>query len=981
MDDCSPIESFPNLHHHRQRPSLHLTLPNLQSPEAGYQPALDPLEQYGTRGEQSAASFSNSSSSSGGRKGSSGGDRGFQNTSGRGMGGDDGLRGHRDRDGGPGGQFTDAWVVGIKKEEVWEDGESSTDVFYSKADCYNNPNGAFYTMNCDSEEGLSCKLRANYNNYTQVSCDAKSEAVYNREANFSHFTRCPSRSAAGSLSDSTVGYCRTDSRVSDNYSGREEDYGSSCGSGEDQLQQAEVEAHWLSMSPLSQTGEGRWRGEAEGGLPLRSPITISSGTYTQKLDSFSEAFLSQRKRRFPVIQSGDSSGLLWEFGETPGFVNSSHGCAFDSDPYLPPVSFSSPVHHSLPSFPSPPTSSHLVSSVLSPPPTPLPPPSHSPSKMDSPSASGGSGQESIGPLQFFTSHLQPLPSVHCSGMMWKFPVLSHSFPQTSGDPSSSDNNLRSSHVSHYGNITAVHDTLQAPESPFLTSPFHHSSLHPSPRDLCPLNAASLHLLSPPSHLTGPSNEAAEDTAPYLVSQKAKMGSAAVQQQASPVYTGTPFPSVLHPIRGRKKGHYTPRPLLNPIRRGTGLYSSLLPFHHKEDKLAFREVEEDCGVLRCVNVGFEFQAELPPCCVQGNGSEAWSPDDQAPREQLLWKPLLELEESANLQNQVDKLLSLCSSSCLPGGGSNTELALHCLHHCQGNTMATVEMLLFWQPSSAGDYHYSGSDFWTDAEKSLFGAALGTYGKDFSLIHKMVRTKTVSQCIEFYYLSKKLVDKQRKQQEEENRDEELQQQKSVTPICQPAERRFGQAEAVPAPSLASFFPCKLCGKMFYKIKSRNAHMKIHRQPQEDWGDRRLQHQILTQRLALSRSANPMPTSGSNLLPPHAPALTFASSGTSHTSSNADIILNSITSSNTSTPSAARGPRTAVTYNNVPASNSRVITSVDAGDSNQREPTSVLPFHQTWSSYGPGPTQAVFFCNTDGKEEPGDGTVGGKEPINWQ
>lgn len=31
---------------------------------------------------------------------------------------------------------------------------------------------------------------------------------------------------------------------------------------------------------------------------------------------------------------------------------------------------------------------------------------------------------------------------------------------------------------------------------------------------------------------------------------------------------------------------------------------------------------------------------------------------------------------------------------------------------------------------------GSDFWTDTEKSLFSAALGTYGKEFSLIQKMV-----------------------------------------------------------------------------------------------------------------------------------------------------------------------------------------------------------------------------------------------------
>lgn len=45
---------------------------------------------------------------------------------------------------------------------------------------------------------------------------------------------------------------------------------------------------------------------------------------------------------------------------------------------------------------------------------------------------------------------------------------------------------------------------------------------------------------------------------------------------------------------------------------------------------------------------------------------------------------------------------------------------------------------------------------------------------------VRTKTVSQCVEFYYLTKKLVDKQKKLKEEECRDGELGLQKSVRKI---------------------------------------------------------------------------------------------------------------------------------------------------------------------------------------------------------
>ncbi|KAM7366152.1 hypothetical protein PAMP_015617 [Pampus punctatissimus] len=972
MEDRSSTHTFPSHHHHRHRPSFHLTLPGNQSPEVGYpssQHVLDSLEQYGSRGEESVTSFPTSITSSGERKGSNGGDRGFLNTSGSALDGDVNLGGHFDRESSLGGHFVDSWYGSSKKEDVWDDGEScesTADDFYNKSGCYRNTNDVFYTRDC-----------------------AKTDTVYIRDANVSHYTK---QTSSYNRSDGSVDYCRTDSRVSDSYLGREEDYGSS-GSGEDQLQPAEVEqGPWLSYSPLSQTGDGRWRGAsdthalASGCLPQRAPMSINSGTYTQKLDSFSEAFLSQRKRRFPVIPSGNSSGHIWDFGvgkgESSGLIKSRHSCAFDTDSYLPPSSSSSPIYPpSLSSFPSPPTSSHLMSSVLSPPPTPLPPPSHSPSKMDSPSAFGGTthsgsqGGETLGGLQFFASRLQPLPSVHSSGMIWKFPLLSHCFPQSSDDPSSIEDNIRPSHGSEYANITALHDVLQSPESTLLTSSSHRSSLQPS-RALCPSNTPSLHP-SFPSQLLDQHNETDEKNNSYMMTQKVKnepvnLSQSQLQQQSSPTYTGIPFLSILQTRRGHRRGRYTPQPHLNPARKGTGLYSSLSSLHYREEETACEKEEEKCGVLPWVNVGCDYQAELPLCCVKGESSGVWSPEDESPREQLLWKPWDELEDSTNLQDR--------------GGGSNKELALHCLHYCQGNTMATLEMLLFSQPSSTRDYHYSGSDLWTDSEKNLFSGALETYGKDFSLIQKMVKTRTVSQCVEFYYLSKKLLDKQRKQKEQESRDGETEQQKSVTPICQPAERQLGREEAVPAPSLASFFPCKLCGKMFYKIKSRNAHMKIHRQPQEDWTDRRLQHQVLTHHLALSRSNNLMPTSGSNLLPPQTPVLTFASSGlpgTSNNNSNADTVLNSVTSSNAITPSnsSVLDPSTPVTYSNIGAPNSHAICSINAGDSNQREPTTVFPFHQSWASFGHAPDPPAFYCDPAGKEAVGTETGGVKEPITWQ
>ncbi|KAK2862806.1 hypothetical protein Q5P01_002339 [Channa striata] len=1012
MDERSSTQSFPGLHPHRHRPSFHLTAPNLQSPEAGYPPhqsaCLDSLELYTNRGEESTPSLPASSTSSVGRRESSGGDRGFVNTSGGSLDGDAILGGHLDGSNRLSSHFVDTWYSGGKKDDVWEDGEScesAADDFYGKGDCYRNTSDVFYTANCGNEEGVRRKYRANYNNYTQVSCEAKSESIYSREADFTKQHTAYNRSA-GSFSDSSVDYCRTESRVSENYLGREEDYGSSCGSGEDQLPSADVEGPWLSISPSIPSGEVRWRGAgdsitlASGCLPQRSPVGIGSSAYTQKLDSFSEAFLSQRKRRFPVIPSGDSSGQMWDFGggrgESPGSVKSRHSCAFDADSYLPPSSSSSPAHPSLPSFPSPPTSSHLMSSVLSPPPTPLPPPSHSPSKMDSPSAFGGAGQsvspggDSLATLQFFTSRIPPIPSVHNSGMIWKFPLLSHCFQPSSGDPSSNEGHLRSLHSGDYGNVIASHDILQSPESSFLTSSSHRSSLHP-PRALCPSNTPSHHP-SRSSHLSGQSYEEAGNIAPFLVMQKVKNGPAHVkppqaQQQPSPTYTGTPFPSVLHSSKGQNRGHYTPQPLLNPVRKGTGLYSSIPSLHHRQEETACGTEDEGCGVLPCINVGYEFQAELPPCFADAGRSDVCSSDEDSLREQLLWKPSEELDKSPNLQDRVEKLLSMCSSSCLPGGGSNTELALHCLHHCQGNAMATLEMLLFSQPSPTGDYHYSGSDFWTDTEKNVFSAALATHGKDFSLTQKMVRTKTTCQCVEFYYLSKKLLDKQKKLKEEETRDGDLEQQKSVTPICQPVDRQCGLEEAGPAPSLASFFPCKLCGKMFYKIKSRNAHMKIHRQPQDDWGDRRLHHQLFTQRMGLGHSNNLMATAGSNLLSPQAPALGFSPSGlagTPNNNSNADNDLNSVTNSNAVTPRNASvlDSSAAVTYSsNMAASNSHVITSINAGDSTQREPATVIPFHQSWGSFGHSPDPAALYCSTDGKEQVGAGALGRKEPFNWQ
>ncbi|KAI5089416.1 zinc finger protein 541-like, partial [Silurus meridionalis] len=84
--------------------------------------------------------------------------------------------------------------------------------------------------------------------------------------------------------------------------------------------------------------------------------------------------------------------------------------------------------------------------------------------------------------------------------------------------------------------------------------------------------------------------------------------------------------------------------------------------------------------------------------------------------------------------------MCCSSVLPGGGTNTELALHCLHEVQGDILAALDLLLVrgdYRTSChpLSDYHYTGSDHWTAQEMRLFQKTLLKQTKDFQLIHQM------------------------------------------------------------------------------------------------------------------------------------------------------------------------------------------------------------------------------------------------------
>ncbi|XP_021245100.1 transcriptional-regulating factor 1 isoform X2 [Numida meleagris] len=396
--------------------------------------------------------------------------------------------------------------------------------------------------------------------------------------------------------------------------------------------------------------------------------------------------------------------------------------------------------------------------------------------------------------------------------------------------------------------------------------------------------------------------------------------------------------------------YTPPPMLSPVRHGSGLFSSVLTSSHSTShtQLPLTPLTPTPRVLLCrsnsidgsvipvtpgpgeqtveprINIGSRFQADIPEL------QDKLLMEKDVHKATLVWKPWPELENKV-FQQRVEDLLNMSCSSVLPGGGTNSEYALHSLFEAKGDIMVTLEKLLLRKPvrlkcHPLANYHYAGSDKWTHQERRLFKEALSTYSKDFIFVQKMVKSKTVAQCVEYYYTWKKILrwgrkhrtrlEKKREEcmtsgeeevleeddEIEEDRKEEREMQKSPDPpaiplvgpidlptlqslslssssfICEMpncgavfssrqalngharihggtnqvtkprctiagtkqksgTQSGYCSIKSSPAHSTTSgetdpttIFPCKECGKVFFKIKSRNAHMKTHRQQEE-------------------------------------------------------------------------------------------------------------------------------------------------------
>ncbi|XP_007941228.1 zinc finger protein 541 [Orycteropus afer afer] len=321
--------------------------------------------------------------------------------------------------------------------------------------------------------------------------------------------------------------------------------------------------------------------------------------------------------------------------------------------------------------------------------------------------------------------------------------------------------------------------------------------------------------------------------------------------------------------------YTPPPMLSPIREGSGLYFNTLcapatqagptkllstVLGPVDSSLGIFVVKDDTkiSIEPHINIGSRFQASIPEL------QERCLADAEEHVAALVWKPWGDVMTNPETQNRVTELCNVACSSVMPGGGTNLELALHCLHEAQGDVQIALETLLLRGPQKSwthplSDYRYTGSDIWTPMEKRLFKKAFCVHKKDFYLIHKTIQTKTVAQCVEYYYIWKKMIkfdggrapglEKRVKREPEEG--ERTQEKATCSPRERPSHRptpelkmktKSYRTEAIlnsspdtgpkrtpePPGSVESrgVFPCRECERVFDKIKSRNAHMKRHR-----------------------------------------------------------------------------------------------------------------------------------------------------------
>ncbi|XP_050353800.1 zinc finger protein 541 isoform X2 [Nymphalis io] len=262
-----------------------------------------------------------------------------------------------------------------------------------------------------------------------------------------------------------------------------------------------------------------------------------------------------------------------------------------------------------------------------------------------------------------------------------------------------------------------------------------------------------------------------------------------------------------PYRSRMRrsvDHYTPQPILPPDRDGCGLFMELINGIQADANLLSHL--EDHRLPR-INIGVDHQADIPELCNDRI-------DLHRVPEQLLWDPGI---NDGLDDNEVRMFMELAMCAAMPVGGHTREYALQTLGECGGDIRAAT-LRLMSRPAAPSQHESR----WTPDEVEAFLAGLSQYDKDFFRISQLIRTKDSKQCIQFYYFWKKVTKDYKTLYLRSWNDGQIP-QGTLGQVSAP-----GSALCASPPTAydGEEFPCKICGKVFNKVKSRSAHMKSHR-----------------------------------------------------------------------------------------------------------------------------------------------------------
>jgi hypothetical protein len=196
-----------------------------------------------------------------------------------------------------------------------------------------------------------------------------------------------------------------------------------------------------------------------------------------------------------------------------------------------------------------------------------------------------------------------------------------------------------------------------------------------------------------------------------------------------------------------------------------LNSSALPCQTRNHQHQMLKVDKESD--KTPKVGEAFQAELPDC--KASDEKSTRADDSL--DLLLWNPDTLLDDVS-----IDDYLMLASSCAVHLGSHNEELALELLQKYDGKLTDAVQELLASpnnddddgdkSQASDGDsetsepeeeeesssHGGSKANPWTELEVNAFYEGLVKHKKDFAKISQLIKTRSVEDCVDFYYIWK-------------------------------------------------------------------------------------------------------------------------------------------------------------------------------------------------------------------------------------